>query len=98
MLGMAGDPPVNFKYKIDKLADVRMINSQTWQQITLRAYATSVMCVLDDLKRAKGKDPNSESFVRDLIAEFPNMKLNFPVGRYTKPHEKTDAQFLFALI
>jgi len=96
--GITGNPAENFKYKVNRLADIRMINSQSWQTVTLRAYATAVMRALDSIKGREKSNTDLREFVNGLIEEFPKMKVDFPAGRYAKTGETPAPSFLFAFI
>lgn len=98
VLGITGDPAKNFKFRIGKLANVRMVNSQTWQNITLRAYASNVIWVLEAVKERELNKAETDKYASELIKAFPKFKVNLPAVRYSKSCEAPNAEFLFKFL
>lgn len=81
------NPDKILKFKVRKLSDLRMVNSQSWQQLTLRSYALGVMRAIDSVKQ-NGVDKDIENFARYLLREALGFVTNVPAVRYAKDGEK----------
>jgi hypothetical protein len=87
------NPVKNFKFRVNKLADVRVINSSMWQDVTRKIYMADVVQALD-----RGADKTkSKQLVETLINKFLEMKVDLPTGRYAKTGETPNNSFLLTL-
>lgn len=92
--GIANSPSKNLKFEVQRLSDVRMINSQSWQSLMLNIFATSVMRAIDAIESDRGKvDPQIHQFVLQLSERLPG-QISFPGVRYAKSGERSDASAL----
>lgn len=84
-------------YKIDYLENVGFVFMQSWQQLSLRAYANPVYHMLKDL--LKGKLPKNEA-KKHLQKNLEDLGKTYkmPVGRYKKRFEKANADGFFFFV
>lgn len=99
MSEFAAHPDRNLKFLVARLKDIRFMNSMTWQQLTLRVFATGLMRAVDDIRKGRLREEEARNFLKSLSSrEGASETPDLPVLRYAQENEQSDIESLFFFV
>jgi hypothetical protein len=83
ILAMRNTPAEKVSYRVPRVADLTMLNTQAWEDFSLKKFGNSLLRCHRDLQGRRAIPENVEHFIEYLLS-FENKLFTLPAGRMAK--------------